>query len=293
MYLATIRRVRISVAALVPPDQGIRGTLAGGGTSRIVVNDRAGGFRPLTLTRSPETVVLTSASNASGVFELDLQPELRLPWEGCGLDIPFELRLPKSLNPFDYRTLADVQIGVDYTALYSPDYAVQAVQALPTRTSNSASFSLRDQPDAWYQLVTQAQQQVNAPSSAPLVAQFEITSGDFPPNLDELAVEQIALFVIRTGSIPAAFIVDHLRLNGTPTEPPTPTAATTVRDMVSTRNGSGAAWNGPGLIGRDPTGTWEVGLAADSAAVAAIARGDVQDLVLVLAYAGTLPAWPT
>ena len=48
LYFATIHQVRVSVVALIPPEQGIRALLSSGGTSRIVVND-GGVFRTETL----------------------------------------------------------------------------------------------------------------------------------------------------------------------------------------------------------------------------------------------------
>jgi len=292
IYLATIRSLRVSVAALIPPQIGIRATLAGGGSSRIVVKD-GDAFDAVTLARAPETVVLTSPTNASGVFQVDLSPDLQLPWEGCGLDIPLELRMPKAINSFDYRTLADVQISIDYTALYSPDYAAQVIRELPNRTSNSIALSLRDFPDSWYQLLAQAQAatQATPPPAGPLLAQWELTPDAFPNNLSDLRVEQITLLAVRTSD--AELAIDHLRLNGLPSDPSNPTAATTVDQIVSTRNGSGAAWNTPALIGVSPVGSWEVGLVADQPTIAAVADGDLQDLVLVIGYGASLPAWPT
>jgi hypothetical protein len=236
--------------------------------------------------------VLTSPVNASGVFQVDLTPELELPWEGCGLDIPFELRMPKPINPFDFRTIADVQVSVDYTALYSPDYAALVIRELPARTSGSLALSLRDFPDSWYQLFAQAQAAsgANPRPSDPLIARWDVSPDAFPVNLTvPLAVEQVTLLAVLTSS--DELTIDHLTLNGLPGSAATPTAATTVNHIVSTRNGSGAPWNTPALIGSNPAGSWELGLAAQDA-ITKVAGGDVQDLVLVISYRGSLPPWP-
>jgi hypothetical protein len=152
---------------------------------------------------------------------------------------------------------------------------------------------LRDFPDSWYQLLAQAQaaSQTTPPPTDPLLAKWQITADMFPSNLADLAVEQITLLVIR--GTDAELHIDHLKLNGLPSDPGTSTAATTVAQVVSTRNGSGAAWNIPALIGAGPAGLWELGLTADPAAITAVAGGDLQDLVLVISYGGSLPAWPT
>lgn len=298
MYLATIRAVRISIAALIPPAQGIRGTLTSGGSSHIVVqnNDM---FETVTLARAPETVALTSPANASGVFQVDLTPELLLPFEGSGLDLPFELALPRAINPFDYRTIADVQVSMDYTALYSPTYAAQVIQKLPARTSNTVLLSLQNFPEAWYMLVAQAQQldarSEGTPTHSPpvLLASWQLGTDDLPPNLSDPNVEQLTMLVVRSGSTPAQFTVDHLNQAGPPIASPTSTGAKTAADIISTRNTSGATWKHFMDSPRTPIGTWELGLTADGDTINALASGDVQDIALVIGYNAAVPAWPT
>jgi hypothetical protein len=210
-----------------------------------------------------------------------------LPFEGCGVDTTWELQMPRAANPFDFRTIADVRVGVDFTALYSPEYAAAVVQQLPTRLSNSIAFSLRnDFPDSWYGLVSQAQTQ--PPPTTPLVAQFTLNASDFPPNLSTLSIENVTLLLVRQGSSPPTFTIHHLRLNGMPTTSP---EITSVGDIVSTRSTAQAAWSS--LMGCNPIGNWELGLSANPATMSALSQGTLQDLVLVLSYAGTLPDWPT
>jgi hypothetical protein len=292
MYLAAIRTLRVSLAALIPPGVGIRGTLSGGGTSHIVVDD-GGTFSAVTLARAPETIVLTTAASASGVFQVDLTPDLQLPWEGCGLDVPLELQVPKAINAFDYRTIADVQLSIDYTALYSADYAARVIRELPSQSTSSITLSLRDFPDSWYALLSQAQaaQRLTPEPTDPLLATWPLTADFFPNSLSNLCVREITLLTLRASD--AELAIAHLHLNDQPTDATAPTAATTVGHIVSTRNGSGAPWNSPVLIGANPVGTWELGLSGDPASIAAVAGGDIEDLVLVLAYSASTPPWPS
>ncbi|HEX3979036.1 MAG TPA: neuraminidase-like domain-containing protein [Solirubrobacteraceae bacterium] len=292
-YMATIRAVRVSVAALVPPAVGVLGTLVGGGTSHIVIKNGTT-FETTAVTRSPESIVITSPASASGVFSVDLTPDLELPWEGCGPDIAFSLELPQAINQFDYRTIADVQVSIDYTALYSPDYAAQVIRSLPTRISNSVALSLRDFADSWYQLLAQARaaQQAAPPSADALVARWPVIADAFPPSLTNLAVQQITLMVVQSSSDELS--LGYLTRDGLPTiVSPSTTAAKTVQEIVSTRNGSGTPWNNPMLIGPSPVADWEIGLVADQPTLAAVAGGDIQDLVLVLTYGASLPSWPS
>lgn len=289
-YLRIIRRVRVSVVGLIPAAGGIRATLSSSGTSQVVVGGDT--FRLTTLVRPPEIVALTSPVNATGVFELDAQPELLMPFEGNGVETSWELRMPKAANPLDYRTLADALVTIEYTALHSPEYAQQVIRQLPTRTSNALSFSLcNDFPDEWYNLVTAATDGVAG--SGGLTARLALSRGDLPPNLDGFGLEQLTVLVIRADPAPgqAQLRFDRVSLirGGTrlDSEP-----AGTVDDIVSTRSSSGTP------LGRlldthpNPVGTWELVLTDTPATRAALRDGVVTDIVLVVSYAADLPAWP-
>jgi hypothetical protein len=294
LYLATIRAVRISIAALIPPSQGIRGTLTSGGCSHIVVPG-GNGFQTVTLARPPETVALTSPVGASGVFGVDLSPELLLPFEGSGLDLPFQLELPPPINWFDYRTIADVQVSVDFTALYSAASAEQVIRRRSTQTSNSIALSLRDQPDAWYALLSQVRTLRDVPAGADsppvLIATWQLAPDDLPTTLSSsAATSALTLMIVRSGDAPAQFAIDHLtQLDATALG--TATSAKSVGDIVSTRSGSGSPWSQ--LCHGSPIGSWELGLTGDSETIDAFASGDVQDVVLVIGYTAELPAWPS
>jgi hypothetical protein len=68
-YLRLIRRVRLSMVALIPPTQSIKATLSSTGVSRVVVGGDV--YQTIVLRREPESVALTSPLNASGLFDLE------------------------------------------------------------------------------------------------------------------------------------------------------------------------------------------------------------------------------
>ena len=153
-YLRLVRRVRTSVIALIPPTHGIKATLSSTGISRAVISTEAGGlFEERALPREPESVALTAPSNDSGVFELQEQPEILLPFEGLGVANSWEFRMPKAANAFDYNTIADILVTFEYTALDSPIYRQQVIQRLDRTVSLDRPFSFRHQfADQWYDL---------------------------------------------------------------------------------------------------------------------------------------------
>ena len=120
-YLRLIRQVSLTVVALVPPSRGIRATLASNGISTVTT---AGpyGFSDVTLQRQPGLIAVTATSAATGVFTTDLQPEMMLPFEGNGVATTWSLNLPPAANPFDFSSITDVMLTIDYTALADDSY---------------------------------------------------------------------------------------------------------------------------------------------------------------------------
>jgi hypothetical protein len=110
-YLHVIRWVRMSVIALIPTTEGIHATLSSTGISRVVIGPKI--FQVVTICRDPETVALSAPIDSTAVFEMDELSEMYLPFEGHGVDGTWELRLPKTSNQFDFRTLSDMLITIE------------------------------------------------------------------------------------------------------------------------------------------------------------------------------------
>lgn len=142
-YLRLIKRVKVSLIALLPPALGLRATLSASGVSRTVV--ARGSFDTVTLRREPEAIAFTAPVGASGLFDLEPEGGMLLPFEGMGVDTVWQLSMPKAANPFDYRTIADVLLTIEYTALDSPEYRQKVIRSLDRTFSGDRSFSLRNQ----------------------------------------------------------------------------------------------------------------------------------------------------
>jgi hypothetical protein len=251
-YLRLIKRVRISVIALIPPTRGLRATLIASGVSRVV----SGGdvCQTLVVRRDPELIAFTSPSNATGLLELEPEGELLLPFESMGVDTSWELQMPKAANPFDYRTIADVLFTVEYTALQSFTYRQRVIQQLEETVSAERAFSLRDQfVDQWYDLHNPAQ------TPTPMVVRFTTTRQDFPPNLDDLRVQHVLLYVARAQG--RLFELHTVQLRYTAQDESTPVggaAGSSIEGLISTRRSNGGNWTA--LIGKSPVGVWELAL---------------------------------
>jgi hypothetical protein len=284
-YLRLIKRVKVSMLALLPPVRGIRASLSASGISRTVVGRDT--FDTVTLRRDPESIAFTAAVNANGLFELAPDDGKLLPFEAMGVDAVWRLELPKAANPFDFRSIADVLFTIEYTALDSPEYRQTVIRTLGNEVTGDRSFSVRDDfPDVWFAL--------NNPDTAQDPADrmritLPLTDDDFPRNLDNPTVTQLTLFVVRAGGLDAEVDINTVRheLPGSVTEVG---KVRTVDGVVGTRRPGGAPWRN--LTGARPTGTWVLKLDDIPLVRSWFTNGLIEDLVLVFTVSAATPNWP-
>jgi hypothetical protein len=283
-YLRLIKRVRTSVLALIPPVRGIRATLTASGLSRVVTGSDV--FQAIVVRRDPELIAFTSPSNATGIIELEPEGEMLLPFESMGVDTVWDLQMPKAANPFDYRTIADVFFTVEYTALHSVDYRQQVIKQLSDRVSAERPLSLRYQfADQWYALHNPRQ------TTTPLVVTFKTARTDFPPNVEELRIQQVLLAFVRAEG--QSFEVASAQLRFTPqgeTLAVGGAAGSSVDGIISTRHSNAGSWTA--LVGKSPVGKWELALPNTEEMKNRFKNAEIDDILLVLTYAGHTPAWP-
>ncbi|MHB9833279.1 Tc toxin subunit A-related protein [Paraburkholderia terrae] len=285
-YLRLIRRVRTSVIALIPPTQGIRATLSTTAASRVVIGGNSGLFQNVVVRRDPQLVALSSPINATGLFELDAQSDLLMPFEGLGVDAHWEFRMPKAANLFDYNTIADALITVEYTAFDSFDYRQQVIQALKPRLSADVPYSFRNEfMDQWYDLHNPDQ------TSTPMTVRFSTLLDDFPPNIDDLRIQQVLLYFSRADGQLFEVSVSSLRFKEQGGPGAVGGAAATIDGTISTRRGNAGSWTS--MIGRLPAGDWELALPNSDQMRNRFGNGDIQDILLVITYSGRTARWLT
>lgn len=286
------KRVKTSVIALIPPNLGMHATLSTTAASHAVIGGQL--FQEVTVRRDPEMVALTSPRDATGLFELQQQPEMLLPFEGLGVDTTWEFRMPKASNLFDYKTIADVLITIEYTALHSYDYYQQIIQTLASRMSADRAFSFRHElSDQWYDLHHPGL--VEAPN-VPMTVKWKTRHQDFPPNLDGLNIDQVVLYFVRkegkTFEVPA-----RLRFTFTDKQRVVLTVggdATSIDGIISTRRGNAGAWSP--ITGNEPVGEWELALRTPLTdgrePEEAFKNEEIEDILFVITYSGRTPPWP-
>jgi hypothetical protein len=288
-YLRLIKRVRVSIVGLIPPVQGVRATLISSGISRVVTGGDV--FQSVIVRRDPEIIAFTSPSNATGLIELDPEGTMLLPFESMGVDTNWELQLPRAANPFDFSSIADVLFTVEYTALQDFSYRQLIIQGLSDEISAERVFSLCDNfADQWYAL--------HNPEGveAPLTVNFSLVSKDFPPNVEDLSIQEALLVVVPAEG--ADFEIESARLMLTPQgEDDTVggVAGGSADGVISTRRtnigqpGNAVAW--APLIGKSPVGAWELTLPDTEEMRNRFKNEEIDDLLLVLTYEGRTPPW--
>jgi len=283
-YLRLIRRVRTSVIALIPPTQGIHATLTSTGLSRTIIGPDI--FQTVPIRRDPEYVALTSPANSTGMFELEsLQPDMLLPFEGNGVDSTWEFRMPKAANQFDYRTIADILITIEYTALNSFDYRQQVIQTLNPNLSADRPFSFRNQfADQWYDLHNPDQ------TKTPMKVKFQTFREDFPPNIETIKIQQVLLYFVRTSQKRFELPITELSFTEQGNQGTIGGSATPIDGVVSTRRGNGGSWTA--MIGKSPFGEWDLTLPDTEEMKNRFKNEEIEDILLVITYSGRTPEWP-
>jgi hypothetical protein len=282
-YLRLIKRVRTSVVALIPPTQGIRATLIASGISRVVVGGDV--FQNVVVRRDPESVALSSPVNATGVFELDQQSDMLMPFESMGVDTSWEFQMPKAANPFDYSTIADVLVTIEYTALNSLDYRQQVIKTLDPKISGDRSFSFRNQfADQWYSLHNPDQ------ADNPMVVKFDTEREDFPPNIEGLKIEQVLLYFSRKDGQSFEVQVTDLCFTEQSNGQSIGGAATSIDGVISTRRGNGYNWIS--MKGNAPVEKWELTLPNTDEMKKRFTDEDIEDILFVITFSGRTPEWP-
>lgn len=295
-YFRRINKVKVSLLALIPTAFGIRATLANIGPSRVVVPGTAG-FETRILPPSNDRVSLTSPINATGLFDLDIQSELRVPFEGVGVDSLWHFELPKPANPIDFSGIADIQITFEYTALFSADYRGELLadpSKLPRTYQAMRVFSFKNElVDAWYTLH-------NAPlAPADLRASFTVDASDFPGGMRNIRATRLTLYIPilpdADGNTPD-LSKDALskKIGLALGDSAAPAIQFINSDGVVTAQSSADAWlrQVPART-RSPFGTWTLVLPATQAILDLLRADQVRDILFAISYEADLADWPT
>lgn len=173
-------------------------------------------------------------------------------------------------------------ITIDYTALDSFQHRGEWLQRLDRSISAERPFSFRHQfADQWYDLHNPGQ------TATPMSVRFKTRAQDFPPNVEYLKIEQVALYFAgaggEEGEIELTFAPEgHANIVGG--------KATPIDGVVSTRRGNAPSWAQEAMIGKRPVGEWKLTLPQNMRS--RLEDEEIEDILLVITYSGETPDWP-
>ncbi|MFI4963133.1 MAG: hypothetical protein ACHP6H_04675, partial [Legionellales bacterium] len=290
-YLRLLQSVSVSVIALVPPIQGIRATLRSLGPSTVIIG--ADQPQEVTIQRDPDMIALTSPINSTGTFTLQQQasPELYAPFENSGVAMNWVFEMPPYTNRMDYSSIADVQITINYTALYNDILRQQVLKRLGSSFSAKRGLSMKlFFPDAWYDLMNPALNAISRTFS------FQLTSDNFPVNMDQFTIEGITMFFQTTppapGTTDSSIKVNSLNLTDDDGNVYSSAAeAISVNNAISTIFINGLNWLP--LVAHSPFGTWQIEIdnLTTEGINKIIAEGRLQDIIIAVQYNAVLPPY--
>ena len=248
-------------------------------------------FPTLVICQDPQLVALSSPSASSGVFELDTQSDLLFPFEGTGVDSTWFFDLPPAGNPFDFRTLIDVVMTVDYTAQFSAELRDRVVRQTSRDYTGDRTFSVRqDLPDAWYDIAN------GASANADIV--IPLSGNDFPPALEQLEITEVSVTIRRADGQPCAFqaapsvsLASGSILAGA--------SVLAVDGLVSSRRTGGSSWHSD-LLGKleylaDAPTTWKFELKDGpdpaNSLLQQLRASEVDDILIAYTFSGLRPRW--
>jgi hypothetical protein len=283
-YLRLIKNISVSVIALTPPTDGIKAELRNSGISRVVTGGPP--FRTEVIRRDPEMITLSSPQNETGIFQLKPEGEKLMPFEKTGVDTSWELRMPKPANAFDYDTIADVLLTINYTALQSDTYRQQVIKRLDPEQSGQRAFSFNDEfADPWYDLHNPAQ------TDDPMTVNFETRRADFPPNMTDVEIENVLLYYVTEDGVDTEDLKTTLKFMPQGGQGTVEGTATPVEQRVSTRRGNGSSWMP--MIGKSVEGEWDLSLPNTAKVKRMFDEEKIEDILFVITYEGRSPEWPS
>ena len=144
-----------------------------------------------------QSIVTSSAQNDSGLFEVDLRDERRLPFEGAGVISQWRIELPNDIPQFDFNTIADVVLHMRYTAREAGHLKAPAVEYVTSEVLSDPDelerlFTLPDDfADAWAAFGAAANDDIRT-------LELGVTQDDFPYWVKRLGMEDaiVATFAV-------------------------------------------------------------------------------------------------
>ena len=125
-YKRRIKSVSVTIPCVTGPYTSVNCRLSMSSSTIRSTKDRQDVDNMYTEYAAQNQIVTSSAQGDSGMFQINLGDERFLPFEGAGAISQWEILLPQDSNQFDFSTLTDFIIHIQYTAMEGDAAARQA-----------------------------------------------------------------------------------------------------------------------------------------------------------------------
>ncbi len=281
-YLRRIRAVRVTIPAVAGPQTSIGATLTLlRDDLRTEPSGAESGIR--TTFGGTKRVATSHAREDGGLFELNFRDERYLPFEGAGVASRWSLRLPTAVRQFDYDTISDVEIRIDYTARDGGSSFRQDVEqglqgalsdALAVASENGIAMVLSAKKDFavdWERFLRPAEGQTST------VMEVPITSDRFPYLLRSSALEVASVELLMVGEGYSAGDADATLSS--------PSGAELTMPFLAANGSLGGSFGtSPEEVGDQP---WGLDLGS---AISIDNADEVEDLWVIVRFNATLPS---
>jgi hypothetical protein len=143
-----------------------------------------------------QSIATSHAQNDSGLFELNFRDERYLPFEGAGVVSRWRIDLPRDCNAFDFDTISDVVMRLQYTARDGGEAlrtAARQAVIVPPQINRLRLFSARNEfPAGWHDFLLPA----NAGATATLELDLAPERFPFRFRARTIAIDQIEAFMV-------------------------------------------------------------------------------------------------
>ena len=180
-YCRRIDSISVSIPSLIGPYQNIKGTLIQQNNKILIKDDKNaldymfGISKDATSAvwsdlQAHQAIIVSRGTDDTGVLNFGGNDERYLPFEGTGAVSTWKLELPKAANQFDYSSITDVVIKIQYNAYINASSsfieAVKKRDEVKQYTTHSALSLAQYAPNQWEQF-KQTPPQPSGPTSKP------------------------------------------------------------------------------------------------------------------------------
>ena len=120
---------------------------------------------------------------------------------------------------------------------------------------------------------------------------FKTARGDFLPNIDDLKIRHLVLYLAPTNGQPVELQGARLLFKKEGDQTPVGGSADSIDGVISTRRANGSNWL-PITGNNPPIGAWELALPTDDTTKNLFRNEAMEDILFVITYSGRTPEWP-